>query len=284
MVNRGAVMGAALIWALAAASVPARRGPSGPSYGRSSSRPGHQGRRSRRRALVDRYCVTCHNDRLKTGGLTLQSLDLTGVPADGDVWEKVVRKVNAGMMPPPGLPRPARPAADAFVSFLTADLDRAAVAQPNPGRPLLHRVNRAEYANAIRDLLALDVDVASLLPPDDSSAGFDNIADVLGVSPVLLERYLSAAMKICRRWRSATSRSRRPKTTFRAAGRLDPGPARRRTAARHARRDADSPHVPGRRRIHHQADAVAEQRRPPPRDGATRISSRFSWTASACTW
>ena len=98
------------------------------------------------------------------------------------------------MMPPPGLPRPSRQAADALVSFLTTDLDRAAVARPNPGRPLLHRLNRAEYANAIRDLLSLEVDVTSMLPPDDSSAGFDNNADVLGVSPVLMERYLSAAM------------------------------------------------------------------------------------------
>ena len=140
------------------------------------------------------YCVTCHNDRLKTGGLSLQSLDLTRVPAEAGVWEAVVRKVNAGMMPPPGLPRPSRQAADALVSFLTTDLDRAAVARPNPGRPLLHRLNRAEYANAIRDLLSLEVDVTSMLPPDDSSAGFDNNADVLGVSPVLMERYLSAAM------------------------------------------------------------------------------------------
>ena len=146
------------------------------------------------RALVDQYCVTCHNDRLKTGGLSLQSLDLTRVPAEAGVWEAVVRKVNAGMMPPPGLPRPSRQAADALVSFLTTDSDRAAVARPNPGRPLLHRLNRAEYANAIRDLLSLEVDVTSMLPPDDSSAGFDNNADVLGVSPVLMERYLSAAM------------------------------------------------------------------------------------------
>ena len=194
MVNRGALMGTALVWALAAASVPHAAAPQAPRAGAPAAAPVAKAGAVASRALVDHYCVTCHNDRLKTGGLSLQSLDLTRVPAEAGVWEAVVRKVNAGMMPPPGLPRPSRQAADALVSFLTTDLDRAAVARPNPGRPLLHRLNRAEYANAIRDLLSLEVDVTSMLPPDDSSAGFDNNADVLGVSPVLMERYLSAAM------------------------------------------------------------------------------------------
>jgi mono/diheme cytochrome c family protein len=148
------------------------------------------------RAVMDKYCVGCHNDKTKTGGLTLENLDLDRVPANADTWEKVIRKVRVGMMPPQGLPRPDQGTRDGLVSFLQTTLDRAAATNPNPGRPLVHRLNRTEYANAIRDLLALDVDSASLLPPDDSGYGFDNIADVLGVSPVLLERYLSAAGKI----------------------------------------------------------------------------------------
>jgi len=118
------------------------------------------------------------------------------VAAHADVWEKVIRKVRSGMMPPAGLPRPDAGERTALLASLVTTLDEAARVKPNPGRPLVHRLNRAEYANAIRDLLALDVDVSSLLPPDDSSAGFDNNADVLGVSPVLLESYLTAAERI----------------------------------------------------------------------------------------
>ena len=108
----------------------------------------------------------------------------------------MIRKVRAGMMPPAGLPRPDAASRNALVASLESTLDAAARANPNPGRPLAHRLNRAEYANAVRDLLALDVDVTSMLPPDDSSGGFDNNADVLGVSPVLLESYLTAAERI----------------------------------------------------------------------------------------
>ena len=148
------------------------------------------------RSVVDKYCVTCHNQRLKTGGLTLDTPDLANVAAHSDVWEKVIRKVEAGMMPPAGVPRPDTATRKALVANLEGVLDRAAKASPNPGRPLVHRLNRAEYANAIRDLLAVDLDVSALLPPDDSSAGFDNNADVLGLSPVLLESYLTAAERI----------------------------------------------------------------------------------------
>jgi mono/diheme cytochrome c family protein len=148
------------------------------------------------KAAVDKYCLACHNDRLKTGGLTLEKKDWSNIAGDAEVWEKVVRKVRVGLMPPPGLPRPDQATADALVGFLQTNLDKAVLAHPTPGRALLHRVNRTEYANAIRDLLALDIDVTTLLPPDDSGYGFDNIADLLGVSPVLLERYLGAAMKI----------------------------------------------------------------------------------------
>ena len=147
-------------------------------------------------ALIDTYCLTCHNDRAKTGGFTLEGLSLAEAGAHADVWEKVVRKIDSGMMPPPGGARPDAAARARFVAWTQGTLDRAAAAAPNPGRPLAHRLNRAEYANAIRDLLALDVSVASLLPPDDSSGGFDNNADVLGVSPVLLESYLTAAERV----------------------------------------------------------------------------------------
>jgi mono/diheme cytochrome c family protein len=145
---------------------------------------------------VSTYCVTCHNEKLKTGGLALDRAELSDVAAHADVWEKVIRKVRTGMMPPAGVPRPSAAERDALLSSLVATLDDAARANPHPGRPLVHRLNRAEYANAIRDLLALEIDAAALLPPDDSSAGFDNNADVLGVSPVLLESYLTAAERI----------------------------------------------------------------------------------------
>ena len=141
------------------------------------------------------YCETCHNDRLKTAGLSLQGLAIDG---NAETWEKVIRKVRAGMMPPAGAKRPERAALDAFAGSIENAIDRAAAANPDPGRAPLHRMNRVEYENAIRDLLALDIDSSTLLPADDSSHGFDNIADVLGVSPSLLERYVAAAAKISR--------------------------------------------------------------------------------------
>ena len=151
------------------------------------------------RGLVDQYCVTCHNERLKTGGLALDGLDVSRVAEDADVWEKVVRKLRAGVMPPSGRPRPAPAASDGFTAWLESELDRAAATGPNPGRTeAFHRVNRAEYRNVIRDLLAIDIDVASLLPPDDASYGFDNMAGVLRINESLMERYLSAARKISR--------------------------------------------------------------------------------------
>jgi mono/diheme cytochrome c family protein len=145
---------------------------------------------------INKYCVTCHNVRLKTGGLSLDAMDLSHVSADAEVWEKVTRKLRSGAMPPAGAKRPDRATADSMVSWLETTLDVAAAAAPNPGRPVVHRLNRAEYANAVRDLLGLDVDAAALLPPDDSAQGFDNIADALGVSPALVEGYLTAAGKI----------------------------------------------------------------------------------------
>jgi hypothetical protein len=128
--------------------------------------------------------------------LALDGMDVGKVSDHADVWEKVLVKLRTGAMPPAGMPRPDRATYDSMIAWLESDIDRAAGPVPDPGRTLLHRLNRAEYANAIRDLLALDADVATLLPADDSSYGFDNIADVLGVSPALQERYLSAADKI----------------------------------------------------------------------------------------
>jgi len=148
--------------------------------------------------LSKTYCVTCHNDRVQTGGLSLEHVSLDRAGADAETLEKVVRKVRAGLMPPAGARRPERAVLDAFASRIETAVDRAAAASPNPGRAPLHRMNRAEYANAVRDLLALDIDPTTLLPADDSSRGFDNIADVLGVSPSLLERYVAAAAKISR--------------------------------------------------------------------------------------
>src|SRR5437867_5191736 len=151
------------------------------------------------RAFIDTYCVTCHNDRLRTGDLSLEKMDLQNVPEGAETWEKVIRKLRAGAMPPPGAPRrPDQAAADGFVSFLETSIDRAAMARPNPGRATVHRLNRTEYGNAIRDLLALDIDPTPLLPADDESYGFDNIADVLKTSPSLLHRYMSASWHISR--------------------------------------------------------------------------------------
>ncbi len=149
-------------------------------------------------AIIDRYCVACHNERLLTGNL---ALDGAGVGAAGEhpeLWEKVLRKLQTQSMPPPGRPRPDTGAYVQFASWLESTLDAASAAAPNPGRPTIHRLNRLEYTNAIRDLLGLEIDGETLLPSDDLAYGFDNNADILTVAPGLLERYLSAARKISR--------------------------------------------------------------------------------------
>ena len=153
------------------------------------------------RTLLDRYCVACHNDRTRQAGLTLQSIDaerVGRVAGEVEAWEKVVRKLRGRAMPPPGRPRPDAAAYDAVAHVIEAALDAAAAVDPNPGRPPIHRLNRVEYRNAVRDLLGLEVDERALLPPDESGYGFDNIADVLAISPVLLDRYMAAAEKISR--------------------------------------------------------------------------------------
>ena len=154
---------------------------------------------SSQREVVDQYCVTCHNERTLAGNLALDSLDITDVGKDAHVWERVVVKLRGGMMPPPGAPRPAVAVYDNLITWLETSLDRAAEVAPNPGRTeTMHRLNRAEYGNAIRDLLDLEVDVTEFLPADDASYGFDNIAGVLKLNQSVMERYLSAAAKVTR--------------------------------------------------------------------------------------
>jgi len=146
--------------------------------------------------LTNRYCTGCHNERLRTGDLSLEGLDLTKVAASRDVWERVLHKLQGNEMPPPGLPRPSTAERKQFTEWLQGELNDAAAAGLNPGHPTIHRLNRSEYSNAVRDLLSLDMRAGETLPVDDSGYGFDNIGDVLSVSPVLLERYMSIARNV----------------------------------------------------------------------------------------
>jgi mono/diheme cytochrome c family protein len=151
------------------------------------------------RAVINKYCVTCHNERLKTAGLTLEKLDVDHPGTKPEVWEKVLRKLRENEMPPPGRSRPDSATYAATAAFLERSLNEAAAANPNPGRVAVHRLNRTEYRNAIRDLLGLEIDGKSLLPADEADQeGFDNVASVLSVSPVLLEGYLAAARTVSR--------------------------------------------------------------------------------------
>jgi len=150
-------------------------------------------------AVVQKYCGSCHSRARHSGNVVLEQIDLGDVASSAETLEKMVRKLRSGTMPPPGAPRPDPASYEKLRTSIETSLDRAAAAHPNPGRrPAVHRLNRAEYANAIRDLLGFEIDASALLPPDDSGFGFDNIADVLSVSPMLTERYLSAAQKISR--------------------------------------------------------------------------------------
>src|SRR5438874_4744887 len=150
------------------------------------------------RATLEQYCVGCHSGPTPFAGLNLQPLDASDLEANGIIWEKMLRKLRNREMPPAGMPRPDAATYEALVKYIETGRDRLAETKPNPGRTTLHRLNRTEYANAIRDLFALEIDVAELLPADDIGYGFDNIGDVLTISPVLLERYLSTARKISR--------------------------------------------------------------------------------------
>ena len=151
------------------------------------------------RAVLDTYCVPCHNERARVGGLVLEHIDVRDIGGGAAIWEKVIRKVRTGAMPPAGRHRPDPSTVRSLVAGLETALDRVAAVYPDPGRTAVHRLNRAEYANAVRDLLHLEVDSRALLPPDVADKhGFDNIADALSVAPLLLERYMSAARQISR--------------------------------------------------------------------------------------
>ena len=150
------------------------------------------------RELLDRYCVTCHNDRLQTGGLTLDRVDLAQVGEHAEVLEKVVHKLRSGQMPPEGRPRPDDAVIDTYATSLELALDRAAADRPNPGRVASRRLNRLEYVNVVEDLLGLEVNGEELLPSDMAGFGFDNNADVLAITPSLMARYIAAATKISR--------------------------------------------------------------------------------------
>ena len=164
--------------------------PSAPAAGSRSGPPpaagGPAAQPSPSTALLDTYCLSCHNTRVRAAGLMLDEASRADVGANAEVWEKVVRKLRTGAMPPVGRPRPDAAAVSGLVSTLEAALDRAAAGRPNPGRAVVHRLNRSEYGNAVRDLLALEIDARALLPGDNSDHGFDNIADVLSLSPVLM--------------------------------------------------------------------------------------------------
>ncbi len=150
------------------------------------------------RALLDRYCVTCHNERLQTAGVMFDRVDIDRADLHRELFEKVARKLRSGQMPPPGRPRPEPAAADAFVTALEAELDRAGAAAPDPGRVVSHRLNRTEYVNAVGDLLDLEIDGEALLPSDMAGFGFDNNAEVLAMTPALMDRYITAATKVSR--------------------------------------------------------------------------------------
>jgi hypothetical protein len=169
---------------------------------------------------INRYCVTCHNQRLKTAKLELDKLDLTHPEKDALTWERAIRKLRGGMMPPPGAARPAVADAQALAAYLESALDKAAAANPNPGAVRIHRLNRAEYSNAMRDLFSLDVDMSALLPNDDISEGFDNIASALKVSPSFLDQYIMAARAMAKRAVGAPVPDGQSKTTLRG---LDAG-------------------------------------------------------------
>jgi len=171
------------------------------------------------RAFINRYCVTCHNQKLRTAKLALDVLDLTHPEKDALTWERAIRKLRGGMMPPPGASRPPMEAVSALATYLEDSLDKASAAAPNPGSVRIHRLNRAEYANAMRDMFGIDVNAAALLPTDDISEGFDNIANALKVSPSFLDQYIMAARAVARQAIGTPLTSREGKTTLRG---MDP--------------------------------------------------------------
>ena len=158
--------------------------------------------------MLMQYCTACHNDRLKTAGMSVVPLDANNLQANQATWEKILRRVSLGEMPLRGAPRPPKEKLQEFTGWLATSLDAQAAANPNPGHATVRRMNRTEYANAVRDLLALDVDFTKDMPADDTGYGFDNIADVLTVSPTLMDRYITVAGKISRMATGQASRQR----------------------------------------------------------------------------
>ena len=204
------------------------------------------------RALLNRYCVACHNRRTLTAGLALDTLDVAQVETNAATWEHVIRRLRANAMPPR---RPAAPHGRGTPATSStgsrAELDRTGLENPDPGRPAVHRLNRVEYANAIRDIFGLEIDPNALLPADDEQEGFDNIAEVLSVSPTLIERYLAAARRISQLVVGDTS-VRAVAEVYPIHGAVDPGrPRQRRPAVRVARGRRHRAPLPGRRRVHH---------------------------------
>src|SRR5215468_4899164 len=145
-----------------------------PSQAQQNQQPQSPAAASPEQGLVNKYCITCHNDKSKTGGMTFEKMDVDHPETNAELWEKVIRKLRAGLMPPSGAQRPDRATLDGFRATLETSIDQAAASKPIPGTTALHRLNRTEYANAVRDLIAIDVDVATILPADDSSEGLDN--------------------------------------------------------------------------------------------------------------
>ncbi|HVW75900.1 MAG TPA: DUF1587 domain-containing protein, partial [Rhizomicrobium sp.] len=146
--------------------------------------------------MLMQYCTACHNDKAKTAGMSVVPLDPENLQANDATWEKILRRLSLGEMPPKGMPRPPKEQITDFTTWLAGSLDADAAAHPNPGHATVRRMNRVEYAHAVRDLLSIDVDFSKELPVDDTGYGFDNIADVLTVSPTLMDRYINVAGKI----------------------------------------------------------------------------------------
>ncbi len=176
------------------------------------------------RAFVNKYCVTCHNARLKTANLTFDLTDLNHPEQNALTWERAIRKLRGGMMPPPGAPKPPFEQVNAFATYLEDSLDKASAANFNPGSVRIHRLNRAEYANAMQDLFGLKVNAAALLPTDDISGGFDNIAQVLKVSPSFLDQYIMAARAVAKEAVGMPLTGKDVKTTLRGVDESIPLP------------------------------------------------------------
>ena len=176
------------------------------------------------RALVDKYCVTCHNQRLKTAKLAFDTMDLSHPEKDALTWERAIRKLRGGMMPPPGAPKPPFEAVNSFATYLEDSLDKASAANFNPGSVRIHRLNRAEYANAMRDMFGIEVDAAALLPSDDISDGFDNIASALKVSPSFLDQYIMAARAVAKQAIGVPPQKKEVKSTLRGTDSTVPLP------------------------------------------------------------